>query len=125
MDFVTWLESELDKRDWSQSDLSRKGDLTTAQISRVMTRQQNAGKAFLVGVAKAFRIPLEEVYRAAGELPPITYRDTLLERIKEKAKQIKDPRDIERLEKFIDVLVGEEDTSPKRSPRSRSAQSSP
>lgn len=124
MDFASWLEIELDKRGWSRSDLARRGDLTTAQVSRVMTRQQNPGEAFCKGVAKALGVPLDEVYRAAGKLPKISYRDSLIKRIEQKASQLKDPRNIEKIEKIIDMLADDEDAEKKRSPRSRSATSS-
>lgn len=71
MDFSEWLQSELDKRDWTQADLVRasKGKLTTAQVSRVMTRQQNPGVRFCEGIAMALDMSPGDVVHRAGILP--------------------------------------------------------
>lgn len=66
VDFVTWVEAELRRRQWRAADLARHGKLTTAQISRVLNRQQNAGHAFCEGLARAFDLPKDVVYAKAG-----------------------------------------------------------
>lgn len=58
----------------SQADLSRatvmSGEyLSTAQISRVVSGNQNVGPGGLKAIAAAFGIPPEQVFRVAGVLP--------------------------------------------------------
>jgi transcriptional regulator with XRE-family HTH domain len=69
-DFVAWLQALMDSKDWNQSDLARASGMTPGQIARVMMGTRGVGRDFLEGVAKAFNIPLETVYRKAGWLPP-------------------------------------------------------
>lgn len=68
--FGKWLAEELEKRKMSQSDLSRASNITTAQISRIITGQRNAGEQALIAVAHALRLPPEFVFEKAGILPP-------------------------------------------------------
>lgn len=67
-DLPEWIQSELDNRGWIQADLVRasKGRLTTAQVSRVLSRQQQAGIKFCQGVAYALDVTLESVLRHVG-----------------------------------------------------------
>lgn len=68
-DFVTWLQEEIRKRDWDQSNLAVAMQVTPGQVSRVLLGTRGVGRDFIEGVAAAFRIPLERVYVAAGWLP--------------------------------------------------------
>lgn len=68
-DFVEWLQAELDKRQWNQSDLARAGGMTPGQVARVMAGTRGFGKDFLAGVATALNLPVEYVFRKAGWLP--------------------------------------------------------
>lgn len=79
--FITWLQSELDKRGWSQADLARAIRMTTATVSRVMSGDRKPGIEFLIALAGALKVPPEEIYRAAGLLPPITESKQITEEI--------------------------------------------
>lgn len=80
MDFVEWIESELSKRDWSRADFARKGKFSTAQVTRVLNREQKAGEAFCRGVSVAFNVPQEEIFRRAGLLSLADARSELANR---------------------------------------------
>ncbi len=67
--FSSWILEELDKRNMSQSDLARACNITTAQISRIVSGKQNAGKKSLTKFAQAFKLPLDYVFEKAGLLP--------------------------------------------------------
>lgn len=54
----------------SQSDLSRASNVTTAQISRIISGQRNPGKDTLTAFARALKLPPELVFEKAGILPP-------------------------------------------------------
>lgn len=83
MDFADWVETELQTRGWSRSEYARQGKLTTAQVSRVLTKQQSPGSKFIEGTALAFGYPLDLVYRKAGKLPPAkNERSEILEKIR-------------------------------------------
>lgn len=68
--FAEWLLQELEYREWTQADLSRKSGVSTGQITRVVNGQRGLGKDSLTAIAKALEYPPEKVYRIAGFLPP-------------------------------------------------------
>jgi transcriptional regulator with XRE-family HTH domain len=65
-DFPTWLLLEMQKRNWNQSDLSRKSGVSSGQISRLLSGNRNPTHESLISFAKAFNLPEENVFRAAG-----------------------------------------------------------
>ena len=68
--FAEWLQSEIDKRGWSQSDCARAADLNRAVINKLLNGKCRPQPATLIAIARAFKIPPETAYRAAGLLPP-------------------------------------------------------
>ncbi|MBX3005979.1 MAG: helix-turn-helix transcriptional regulator [Anaerolineales bacterium] len=69
MSFSEWLSAEMQKRDWSQSDLARASGLRRATISNVLNRVRQPGTAVLHALARGLDLPLDLVYRKAGLLP--------------------------------------------------------
>jgi transcriptional regulator with XRE-family HTH domain len=78
--FNDWLLSQLQERGWSQADLHRASGLTTAAVSRYL-QGRIPNEAALRKIARAFRLPAEEVFRHAGILPPASKKDELIEKI--------------------------------------------
>jgi len=68
--FADWLQAEMDKRGWSQADCARSADLNRAVINKLVNRKSRPQPFTLVAIARAFKIPVETAYRAAGLLPP-------------------------------------------------------
>ncbi len=68
--FRDWLQDEMNKRDISQAELSRLTGITPAQISRIMSDSRGVGEKTIRSIADGLRIPIDEVFRAAGLLPP-------------------------------------------------------
>jgi transcriptional regulator with XRE-family HTH domain len=85
--FNDWLLQRLKESDWSQADLARSSGLTTAAISKYMSGRI-PDEAALRKIAKAFRIPLETVFRAAGILPPEAASDVIVDEITHIARQL-------------------------------------
>jgi transcriptional regulator with XRE-family HTH domain len=67
--FVTWLNRELDQRGWSRSEAARRGEISASMIDKVIGGFSNPGIEFCKGVSRAFKLPLEDVFRLAGILP--------------------------------------------------------
>src|SRR6185503_5469135 len=67
--FSEWLQSELGKRGWSQSDCARSANLNRAVINKLLNGKSKPQPSTLAAIARAFKIPVETVYRAAGLLP--------------------------------------------------------
>ena len=70
MRFSEWLQAEIDKRRWSQSDCARASDLNRAVINKLLNGKCRPRPDTLVALARGFKIPVEAAYRAAGLLPP-------------------------------------------------------
>ena len=70
MRFTEWLQTEMDKRGWSQSDCARACDLNRAVINKLLNGKCKPQPVTLIALARGFKIPVEAAYRAAGLLPP-------------------------------------------------------
>ena len=68
--FAEWLQLEMDKRGWSQSDCARAAELNRAVINKLLNGKCKPQPVTLMAIARAFKIPVEIAYRAAGLLPP-------------------------------------------------------
>lgn len=68
-DFFDWIDQELNKRGWSNSELARQADLSQSFMSMVRNGQRGVTFEFCLAIAKAFGERPEKVLRAAGLLP--------------------------------------------------------
>lgn len=79
--FRDWILVELNKRGMTQADLARASGVTSAAISRLLSEQRVPAPETCMGIARAFNLPPEDVYRRAGLLPDTGEPDDLLTRI--------------------------------------------
>ena len=80
--FSDWLFQELTKREMSQSQLAKATGLTRQAISYYLSeKSKRPDDDALKEIARVFKIPVEEIYRAANILPPTTNDDELDKRI--------------------------------------------
>ena len=70
-----WLQSEIDRRGWSQSDCARACELNRAVINKLLNGKCQPQPTTLIAIARGFRIPVEAAFRAAGYLPPLSDGD--------------------------------------------------
>lgn len=70
VEFSTWLQEQLNERGWDQADLVRRSGVSQSQVSRIMTGTRNPGPETSKAIARALRLPPEDVLRQAGILPP-------------------------------------------------------
>lgn len=68
--FEDWLEGELKARGWTIAELARRGHMKPSSLSRVLSGTRKAGPELCNAIARALRIPPEDVFRRAGLLPP-------------------------------------------------------
>jgi len=68
--FSEFLLKEMGSRGWRQAELSRQSKLDTAVISNLINDRRGPGPDTCKAIAKAFKMPVDTVYRAAGLLPP-------------------------------------------------------
>lgn len=109
LEFTEWLQSEMDKRAWSQSDLARSADLNRAVINKLLNGKTSPHPSTLAAIARAFRIPLETAYRAAGLLPKVTSSETILAEIAHIIGSIKNPQRKATALTLLRALITEEE----------------
>jgi transcriptional regulator with XRE-family HTH domain len=115
--FNDWLLSQLNQAQWSQADLARASGLTTAAISKYMGGRI-PDKVALRKIAKAFKLPPETVFRAAGALPSIV-EDPWVSEMEYKISQLTGMRREmaeQLLNSLLDQQAREEKSSPKTNP---------
>ena len=108
-DFIEWLQSEMDKRDWTQSDLARASGLSRAVINKLLNRKTHPNPHTLQAIARAFKMPIESVYRIAGLLPKETENETFAAEIAHKLKLIQSPQRKKTALRLLKALIDEEE----------------
>lgn len=69
IDFPQWLRNEIDRREMSQIDLSRKTGVSATQIARILSGERGMGIETLVAISTALNISPITIIRKAGILP--------------------------------------------------------
>jgi len=67
--FGTWLNDELNDRDWNQNQLAKKAGLASGTISNIINGSKGIGSDTALAIAQALHIPPKIVFEAAGLLP--------------------------------------------------------
>ena len=107
--FSEWLQSELDRRGWSQSDCARSANLNRAVINKLLNGKSKPQPPTLVAIARALKIPVETVYRAAGILPPSADGDEKTLEVVYIFKSIRSPQRRATALMLLKALVTEEE----------------
>jgi transcriptional regulator with XRE-family HTH domain len=118
--FVEWLQSEIDKRGWSQSDCARASDLNRAVINKLLNGKCNPQPGTLMAIARGFKIPIETAYRAAGILPPNTDGDDSTQELIHIFKSIESPHRRATAIMLLKALVAEEENEQRGDGKGRS-----
>lgn len=90
IDFVDWVKSEMQRQRLRRTELARVGGIDSGYVSHVLNREQAPGVAFCQGVAKALKIPEQEVMHRAGlsQEKPITYNQPGLQSVIDAALEL-------------------------------------
>lgn len=67
--FPQWLRNEIDRREMSQIELSRKTGVSATQIARILSGERGMGIETLVAISTALNISPITIIRKAGLLP--------------------------------------------------------
>lgn len=116
--FGLWLENEMHTRNITQSELARRAGVTRAAINGVLSSARGPGVELCQGIAKAFKIPPEEVYRAAGILPPVPKEDEDLSKINHLYHTLKERSSKSRALEFLEFLTQQEEKNDRKRQRS-------
>jgi transcriptional regulator with XRE-family HTH domain len=117
--FSAWLQDEMDKRDWSQSDCARAADLNRAVINKLLNGKCKPQPSTLTALARAFKIPVETVYRAAGLLPPSADHDDTIEQLTYIFNSIQSPQRRSTAIMLLKALVTEEENERRSDPKGK------
>ncbi len=107
--FAEWLQAEMNKRGWSQSDCARSADLNRAVIHKLLNGKSKPQPATLVALARGFKIPVETAYRAAGLLPPSVDGDDTSAEVLHIFNSIQSPQRKATAMMLLKALVAEEE----------------
>lgn len=108
-DFADWLQSELEKRRWSQAELAYSAGISRAVVNKLLNRKTYPQPDTLQAIARAFKIPVETVYRAAGLLPQESEADAFTAEVVHKLQLIKNPKRRKTALRLLKALIDEEE----------------
>jgi transcriptional regulator with XRE-family HTH domain len=117
--FTEWLQTEMDKRGWSQSDSARACDLNRAVINKLLNGKCKPQPATLMAIARGFKLPIETVYRAAGLLPPSNDGDETMLELLHIFKSLQSPQRRATAIMLLKALVAEEENQLRGDARAR------
>lgn len=88
--FADWLRVQLRERGWSESELARRAGVSRSAINLITNEKTSPGYEVASGIADAFGLRREDVFRIAGLLPPLSEAEdkALLEELVEVVKQL-------------------------------------
>jgi len=66
--FGSWLQSELDKREWTQADLARRSGMNSALVSYLTNGTRKLGLSSAIILSKTLRVPIETILAEAGHI---------------------------------------------------------
>jgi transcriptional regulator with XRE-family HTH domain len=107
--FTEWLQTEMDKRGWSQSDCARACDLNRAVINKLLNGKCKPQPPTLMAIARGFKVPIETAYRAAGLLPPSSDGDETTLEVLHIFKSLQSPQRKATAIMLLKALVAEEE----------------
>lgn len=114
--FSEWLLMTLENKEWSQADLARAAKVSRSAISEIISGNRQVGKSTATAIAHALKLPPEQVFRAAGLLPPET-EDPWADEMAHKLSQLS-PSLRGVAERFINSMVEQEEAEEKSKSKS-------
>ena len=119
IDFSEWLQTEMNRRGWSQSDLARSAELNRAVINKLINGKSHPQPTTLGAISRAFKIPIESTYRAAGLLPISPDNDEIIEEAIYVLKSIRSAQRKATAVALLKALIHEEENEQRedKSPR--------
>jgi len=117
--FTDWLESELKSKNMSPADLARATRKDQSIVSRILRGEREPRPQTLNAIAHALKISPEEIYRAAGLLPPKPDAEELIEQAEHIINNYKYPETKRRALAYLEFLREEEEKAEYRAKPAR------
>ncbi|HEX5839478.1 MAG TPA: helix-turn-helix transcriptional regulator [Anaerolineales bacterium] len=99
----------MNKRGWSQSDLARSAELNRAVINKLLNGKSHPQPTTLEAISRAFKLPIESAYRAAGLLPISPDNDETIEEAIHVLKSIRSAQRKATAVALLKALITEEE----------------
>jgi transcriptional regulator with XRE-family HTH domain len=115
--FSEWLLLTLENKGWSQADLARAAKVSRSSISEIISGHRQVGRGTATSIANALKLPPEQVFRAAGILPPEN-DDPWADEMAHKLSQLS-PGLRSVAERFINSMVEQEEAEQKKNPKTK------
>ena len=112
IDFPKWLKHQREQRGWSPAELARRASVSRAAISNYEAgKTTNYDPKTLQKIARAFKIPAEQIYQAAHLLSSESKSDSDLwtKEMQHKISRIKAPASRRAVESVVNGLLGDEE----------------
>ena len=97
-ELIQFLLQEMKAQGLSPADISRRGNLSPSQVSKVLNGDSPAGQKALEGFAIALRLPVSLLYQKSGRLPLPIDKDDKIAEIEHIYYNLDDPNRSELLE---------------------------
>jgi transcriptional regulator with XRE-family HTH domain len=97
VDFANWLQDEMSRHGWSNSELARQAGVTRGAIGNILRGDRNTGSELCQAIARAFNLPAEQVFQKAGLLPPVAEKNAKIEELAHLANLLGNDDDIQDL----------------------------
>jgi transcriptional regulator with XRE-family HTH domain len=68
--FPAWLTARMDARQWNTVQLGRALGVDPSLVSRYLSGERLPSQASMHAMARAFQLPVQEVWVATGHVPP-------------------------------------------------------
>lgn len=98
-----WLEALLKETGMTQAELARAANLDQGLLSRIRRGMTKPTAETLQAIARATKMPVEEIYQRAGLLKPRSLSDRIRLRFLEDLQDMPDS-DIQELRDYIQLL---------------------
>jgi transcriptional regulator with XRE-family HTH domain len=69
--FIDWLQKEIAEQRLTATELAHRADLYPSTVTRLLNFERDATPDTLAAIARALKIPAEEIFRRAGLLPDL------------------------------------------------------
>jgi len=116
-EFSEWLQAQMGEREISQSELARRSGLHRAIISKIINQISTPTPETAEALAAGLKLPPEEVYRAAGLLPPVPEERSQIEELKYLANLL----DASELQEVIDYARHRLEKQSREAPKNTSS----
>lgn len=99
-----YIKKEMDLRNMRQVDIAKKGRISTAVLSRFLSGERDTvGEKFCIGIARAFKVAPEPIFRMAGILPGAAGKPGLRDQIIDGIRYLNDTNLVKVLE-YVEMI---------------------